>query len=177
MSDLVLDKIDPERIEKRIRGKKELQVKSAQFRERPAVQNKDANSIAVEEVEGVGGKVEGVAVGEGKTRIELTPRVVASPGKGLPEQKALPSQVPARSHISNSVRRQVFQKSQGRCCYTDLSTGRRCDETRYLEVDHRIPVALNGNNSIENLQNLCKNHNGYAAIQALGEKLMRPYLG
>ncbi len=45
----------------------------------------------------------------------------------------------------------------------------RCTETKYLEVDHIKPKALNGSNSPDNLRIFCRNHNQRAAIKNLGQ--------
>lgn len=50
-------------------------------------------------------------------------------------------------------------------CQFRLPNGQRCQETRNLEIDHRIPRALGGSNHPENLRVLCRQHNQRSAIR------------
>jgi 5-methylcytosine-specific restriction endonuclease McrA len=50
-------------------------------------------------------------------------------------------------HIPREVRQRVWQRYAGRCA--------ECNATSYLEFDHIIPVAKDGNNSDGNVQLLC----------------------
>ncbi len=61
------------------------------------------------------------------------------------------------------------------CEYIDSKTGRRCESTYQLEVDHIVPKALGGRNDPTNLRCLCKQHNLLEAEQKLGRGLMRKY--
>ena len=44
--------------------------------------------------------------------------------------------------ISAAVRRQVWQRDGGRCSYVDPQTGRRCNSTHLIEIDHIVPGNL-----------------------------------
>ena len=44
-----------------------------------------------------------------------------------------------------------------------------------LEVDHIVPVARGGLNTLENLTLKCRHHNQWRAIQMFGEKHMEQY--
>src|SRR5262249_25482131 len=46
-------------------------------------------------------------------------------------------------HIPAAVKRAVCERDQGRCTFAS-ETGRRCEERRFLEYDHEVPVARGG---------------------------------
>ena len=50
-------------------------------------------------------------------------------------------QSPPRRHIPAAVRRHVWHRDGGRCCYRDPLTGRRCTSSHLLQIDHLLPVA------------------------------------
>ena len=60
--------------------------------------------------------------------------------------------------ISAGVRRQVWQRDGGRCSYADPQTGRRCNSTHLIEIDHIVPHALGGGADPGNLRLLCGAH-------------------
>ncbi|MGZ3780263.1 MAG: HNH endonuclease [Pseudobdellovibrionaceae bacterium] len=67
-------------------------------------------------------------------------------------------------HINKSMtpktRREVLNRD--RCCqYKDPATGKLCNSTYGLQVDHRHPRWDNGDNSLSNLVVLCMQHNQY----------------
>ena len=57
--------------------------------------------------------------------------------------------------ISAGVRRRVWQRDGGRCSYADPQTGRRCNSTHRIEIDHIVPHALGGAADPGNLRLLC----------------------
>ncbi len=56
-------------------------------------------------------------------------------------------------HISDMVRREVWQRDGGMCV--------RCSATDYLEYDHIIPHAKGGANTVGNVQLLCRRCNNH----------------
>ena len=60
--------------------------------------------------------------------------------------------------IPAAVRRQVWQRDGGRCCYIDRETGRRCNSRHMIEIDHILPYALGGGADPGNLRLLCRAH-------------------
>ena len=75
---------------------------------------------------------------------EETARPAASGAK--PTNAATPAAQSCASGraISAGVRRQVWQRDGGRCSYADPQTGRRCNSTHLIEIDHIVPHALGG---------------------------------
>ena len=59
--------------------------------------------------------------------------------------------------IPAGVRRQVRQRDGGGCSYVDPQTGRRCNSTHLIEIDHIVPHALGGGADPGNLR-LCGAH-------------------
>ncbi len=62
-------------------------------------------------------------------------------------------------YVPTHIRRAVWQKSSGQCSYSDPSTGKRCESTRFLEIDHKKAFSKGGETAIGNLQLLCDAHN------------------
>ena len=67
--------------------------------------------------------------------------------------------------ISAGVRRQVWQRDGGRCSYADPQTGRRCNSTHLIEIDHIVPHALGGAADPGNLRLLCGAHHRHRHAQ------------
>ena len=59
--------------------------------------------------------------------------------------------------IPAGVRRQVWQRDGGGCSYVDPQTGRRCNSTHLIEIDHIVPHAQGGGADPGNLR-LCGAH-------------------
>jgi len=64
-----------------------------------------------------------------------------------------------RIPIPRAIARTVWVRDQGRCSYSDPSTGKLCNSTVYLEYDHILPVSKGGQNRIDNLRLRCRAHN------------------
>ena len=93
-----------------------------------------------------------------RNRQEATDRPVAagrkSTGAATPTAKLRDS---GRA-IPAAVRRQVWQRDDGRCSYLDRRTGRRCNSRHLIEIDHILPYALGGGADPGNLRLLCRAH-------------------
>ena len=72
---------------------------------------------------------------------------------------------PRSRHIPMSVRRAVFVRAAGKCEYIDTITGRRCNSSTFLELDHQIAFAKQGKHSTECLILACRHHNGLRAVK------------
>ena len=67
------------------------------------------------------------------------------------------SRAPGRA-IPAAVKREIWQRYEGRCGYVDPRTGRRCGSRHLLQVDHVFPYALGGGAEPSNLRLLCAAH-------------------
>ncbi len=65
-------------------------------------------------------------------------------------------------HIPAEVKRAVWVRDLGRCAFVG-TTGRRCDERRFLEFHHVKPHAMGGEPTAANIQIRCRRHNDYEA--------------
>ena len=74
-------------------------------------------------------------------------------------------------HIPNRVSRAVWRRDGDRCAF--VGPAGRCTETKYLELHHRIPWALDGSSTIANVSVRCRLHNVYEAEQVFGVRTMR----
>ena len=87
-----------------------------------------------------------------------------------PQPRARKSR-PSERHIPAAVRRAVWQRDEGRCCFVG-GTG-RCRETAFLEFHHVAPYAAGGTATIDNIQLRCRAHNQYEARLFFGDLLVR----
>ncbi len=74
-------------------------------------------------------------------------------------------------HVSAAVERAVWIRDLGRCQWPVSGDG-RCDSSRFLQLDHVLPVARGGPSTLENLRLLCGFHNRLAAREVFGEAWM-----
>jgi hypothetical protein len=102
-----------------------------------------------------------------------TSEVEASKKTPSPETSASPkaSVNPHSRYIPVEVKREVWARDQGRCVYVSTETGRVCESTHRLQVDHRVPFAHGGHSTAENLRILCHAHNQSEARRIFGTKL------
>ncbi|MGK5087709.1 hypothetical protein WDW86_09140 [Bdellovibrionota bacterium FG-2] len=88
----------------------------------------------------------------------------------------LVGQSPSRA-VSPSLRAQIWREFGGRCAYVAPDTGKRCDSTFGLEIEHCKPHALGGSSKDPaNLKLLCRHHNQWQAIETYGLAKMEKYL-
>jgi hypothetical protein len=99
----------------------------------------------------------------------------ASVAKGVAPNSA--DKTKRSRYIPVALRRAVFQRAGGQCCYVDQATGRRCGERRWLEVDHIKPFSCGGEHSPENLQVLCRSHNMMRARDVFGSEKIEQSMG
>jgi 5-methylcytosine-specific restriction endonuclease McrA len=80
----------------------------------------------------------------------------------------------ASRHIPTRTRDAVFARDKGRCTYVG-STGKRCDATHNLQIDHIVPFARGGTSTRDNLRLLCERHNKLEAERILGTLTVRRF--
>jgi hypothetical protein len=78
--------------------------------------------------------------------------------------------------IPVAIQRAVRARSGNQCEFVDSKTQKRCDCKVQLEFDHRLPFAMGGQHTLENLRHLCRAHNQLAAIQFYGNSHMKQFL-
>jgi hypothetical protein len=62
------------------------------------------------------------------------------------------------------LKQEVWKRDGGSCSYID-ERGEKCGSKHFLEIDHIWPIALGGENTIENLRLLCRGHNQRSAVR------------
>jgi hypothetical protein len=84
------------------------------------------------------------------------------------------TKVPKRNsrHIPRAVLPEVYGRDRGQCSFVSAE-GKRCAERGFLEVHHVHPFARGGEATVENLQLMCRVHNGLLAERDFGRALMR----
>jgi hypothetical protein len=75
---------------------------------------------------------------------------------------------PGSRHVPAGIERAVWERDNSQCTFVGAE-GRRCAERRFLTLEHRIPFALGGPPTLENLCLLCSSHNLENARQVFGE--------
>jgi len=99
---------------------------------------------------------------DGLIERELKRRV----GAGKPRRVA--KLRPDSRHVPLAIARQVRERDGNECTFVD-PTGRKCQERRFLTLEHRHPFALGGPATVENLCLLCRAHNAQAARRVFGD--------
>jgi 5-methylcytosine-specific restriction endonuclease McrA len=75
-------------------------------------------------------------------------------------------------YIPREVRRDVFLRDGGRCCFTSAG-GKRCAARGYLEFHHIIAFALGGTSTVDNICLMCRAHNALLGERDYGREYVR----
>jgi len=103
-----------------------------------------------------------------KKRFAVGTRATVSRGR-----QTQPSRRPgANRYVSSPVRRAVWERDGGQCTFVSAE-GQRCDDRRFLEFDHVIPVARGGKPTVEGMRLRCRTHNQLEAERAFGRRFMK----
>lgn len=96
-------------------------------------------------------------------------------GKGSVDSNAAPGTgTRTTQRVSGKVRDGILHRDGYRCTFI-AADGTRCSETRFLEVDHRVPRCHGGANDECNLRCLCRVHNLLVAEQKLGREFLEGF--
>ena len=77
-------------------------------------------------------------------------------------------------YIPKAIKKKALAEAAGVCTWVDPTSQRRCGSSFALQFDHIELLALGGRTETENIRVLCRTHNRYSAVQALGvEKIER----
>ena len=76
-------------------------------------------------------------------------------------------------HIPAAVRREVYERDGGCCQFLHPETGRRCGARWQVTYEHKVPVALGGTHSAEQVVLLCAAHNRLMADRVFGPDAMQ----
>ncbi len=74
--------------------------------------------------------------------------------------------------IPAHVRREVWERDQGRCTFLG-DRGRRCDAREFVEFDHIVPVARGGRATVDGVRLRCRAHNQLEAERVFGMEFMQ----
>ncbi len=97
-----------------------------------------------------------------KRRFSATPRPRPRPGRRPEDPRCVPA----------DVQRAVWQRDDGQCTFVG-EDGHRCQERRFVQLDHIEAVARGGEATASNLRLLCWAHNQLEAERAFGAEFMR----
>ncbi len=81
--------------------------------------------------------------------------------KGSKKREAIPAQ----------VKREVYSRDNF-CCSYQSEDGIKCGKESNLELDHVVPVAHGGENTVQNLRVVCREHNQFLAREVFGREFM-----
>jgi len=97
-------------------------------------------------------------------------------GAVRPARKVAPRATPPKdpAAIPAEMRRQVWERDQGRCAWTGQD-GKRCNSRWQVEVDHLDPAARGGTARLDRLRLACRLHNFLHAEEVYGRRHMRKY--
>ncbi len=90
--------------------------------------------------------------------LEIAKRQLVKKSQSKTLKSPVSLQVPTqREPIYATLFHQIALRDERRCTHVN-ARGTRCDQRRWIEIHHKIPVSLGGKNTIENLTTLCSTH-------------------
>jgi hypothetical protein len=89
--------------------------------------------------------------------------------KGLTSRPRQRTRPPKAKHIPASVRREVWERDEGRCQWP-VDSGGVCGSTTRVQFDHIVPRAKGGPSTTANTRLLCAPHNQISARRVFGDR-------
>ena len=119
-------------------------------------------------------RAEAAARGKVEVQTEVVETADLIPAEEVPfeAEAVLPGETFRSRYISQDIRHAVYLRDGGRCTYVSPE-GHRCLAKRFLEFDHRLPLAFGGEHCLENLRLLCRTHNSFYAGKMMGDDFIR----
>ncbi len=78
--------------------------------------------------------------------------------EGSSSNKQVPGQVPfVRTPIPQNLKHEINSRDKGICTHK-VEDGKRCQNSRWTQIHHIIPVSRGGTNALSNLTTLCSSH-------------------
>ena len=108
-------------------------------------------------------------------KVDLETKRSAQPALSETPQTQRP-QIKNSRYVSRYDLKEVENRDQHRCQFTETATGRQCTARLNLQVEHILPLAKGGQNTANNLQLLCANHNKLRAVQHFGVLKMKTFM-
>lgn len=93
------------------------------------------------------------------------------PLKIVSKRDLKPSSNENSRYVPKAIKVQVYKENNGQCAFVSKS-GQRCNERKFLQLDHIRPFALGGKTELANLRLLCASHNQHMAKKYFGEKFV-----
>ncbi len=94
---------------------------------------------------------------EKEERKKSEPKEIPSPERLERITQPNPRFIPA------PIKRTIWKKHDGQCCYENPVTKQRCNSKHFLEFEHIQPIAKGGTSEKNNLRLYCRTHNQLAA--------------
>jgi hypothetical protein len=113
------------------------------------------------------GKMVGLLVDQELSKYEKlnTPKDLMIPKPDV--QKAQRSLSDRSRYIPRRIKSLVWTKQKGKCSFKDPLTGKTCESSHGVQIDHRHPVSRGGTNEHQNLTLLCAGHNQWKGNRIL----------
>jgi hypothetical protein len=116
------------------------------------------------------GTIIGKAVKALRRRLDARRFAQTKSTRKSPPKKTDPAAVDSRYLLAH-VRRFVYRRDGGQCCFVDAQS-RRCPERHRLEYHHRHAFGLGGGGRAGNICLMCPTHNRYLAELDYGKEKM-----
>ncbi len=119
-------------------------------------------------------RAEAAAHEKAEVQAEVAENTALMPAEEVPfdVEPVIPGDTIRSRYIPQDIRHAVYLRDGGRCTYVSPE-GHRCLAKRFLEFDHRLPLAFGGEHCLENLRLLCRTHNSFYAGKMMGADFIR----